>query len=245
MTNIIPAIDLIEGKCVRLSQGDYAQKKVYNEDPLEVARMFEDHGITHLHLVDLDGAKAKHVVNSKVLERIASKTDLMVDFGGGIKTNEDIELVFDCGANQATIGSIAVSDPELFVSWLDKYGPERIILGADILDDKIAISGWQEITQIELDDFLTKYQEKGVQYVLCTDISKDGMLQGTSIDLYKRLKHQFREMSFIASGGITYLHEIEELSKAHIYGIIIGKAFYEGRITLEDLENFIVHGSRG
>lgn len=239
MISIIPAIDIIEGKCVRLSQGDYNQKKIYNEDPLEVAKMFEDHGLTRLHMVDLDGAKAKHVVNAKVLDRIATKTDLIIDFGGGIKTNEDLKLVFNCGAEQATIGSVAINNRDLFFSWLEEYGPEKLILGADIKDEKIAVSGWLDITEVTLDDFLEQYEAKGVNYVLCTDISKDGMLQGTSMELYKRLNHDFRKMNIIASGGITFLHEIEELNTAGIYGVIIGKAIYEGRIKLDDLKMFL------
>jgi len=239
MITIIPAIDIIEGKCVRLSQGDYSKKKVYNEDPLEVAKMFEDYGITRLHLVDLEGAKAKHIVNAKVLNRIASKTDLEIDFGGGIKTDEDLKLVFDCGAKQATIGSVALNDKELFYSWLEKYGSEKLILCADVKEEKIAVSGWLDVSEITLDSFLELYEPKGVQYVLCTDITKDGMLQGTSIDLYKRLNHDYRKMHFIASGGITYLHEIEELNNAEIYGVIIGKAIYEGRISMEDLKRFL------
>jgi phosphoribosylformimino-5-aminoimidazole carboxamide ribotide isomerase len=239
MITIIPAIDIIDGKCVRLSQGDYAQKKVYNEDPLEVAKMFEDNGFKRLHLVDLDGAKSKHVVNSKVLDRIANKTDLDIDFGGGIKTDKDIKLVFDCGAKQATIGSVAINNKELFFSWMEKYGEEKLILCADVKDEMIAVSGWQDVTEISLDSFLEQYEPQGVKYVLCTDITKDGMLQGTSIDLYKRLNHDYRKMDFIASGGITYLHEIEELNDAEIYGVIIGKAIYEGRISLEDLKRFL------
>ena len=240
MITIIPAIDIIEGKCVRLSQGDYNQKKVYNEDPLEVAKMFEDHGIKRLHLVDLDGAKAKHVVNSKVLDRIASKTDLDIDFGGGIKTDEDIKLVFDCGAKQATIGSVAINNKELFFKWIEEYGSEKLILGADVKDDKIAVSGWIDVSEVHLNDFLKEYESKGVSYVLCTDISKDGMLQGTAIDLYKKLRHDFRDLKIIASGGITYLHEIDDLIKVGVYGVIIGKAIYEGRISLHDLEKFFI-----
>lgn len=240
MITIIPAIDIIDGKCVRLAQGDYNKKKIYNEDPLEVAKMFEDHGLEYLHLVDLDGAKAKHVVNAKVLDRIASKTKLKIDFGGGIRTDEDLKLVFESGADQATVGSIAVNNKELFFNWLQEYGNEKFVLGADVKDNKIAVSGWLDVTEVELNNFLKDYEEKGVAYVLCTDISKDGMLQGTSLDLYKRLHHDFREMNIIASGGITYLHEIEELDKSGIYGVIIGKAIYEGRISLQDLERFFI-----
>ncbi len=239
MINIIPAIDIIEGKCVRLSQGNYEVKKIYNEDPVEVAREFEEYGFKYLHLVDLDGAKAKHVVNLRILEKIASKTDLKIDFGGGIKTNEDIKKVFDAGANKATIGSIAVQNKELFKYWLSEYGAEKIILAADFYEEKIAIGGWQNITNISIDDFLTEYESKGVQYVLCTDITKDGMLQGTSMDIYRRLHHDFPNLKIIASGGITYLHEIIELDKFGIYGVVIGKAIYEGRINLEELSQFL------
>jgi phosphoribosylformimino-5-aminoimidazole carboxamide ribotide isomerase len=239
MINIIPAIDIIEGKCVRLSQGDYAQKKVYNDDPVDVAKEFEDYGFKHIHIVDLDGAKAKHVVNIRILEKIANKTNLKIDFGGGIKTNDDLQQVFDAGAHQATIGSIAVQNKELFLQWIDDYGPEKFILAADFLDEKIAIGGWQNITDISLDDFIADYESKGVQYVLCTDISKDGMLQGSSVDIYRRLRHDFPALNIIASGGITFLHEIEELDRAGIYGVIIGKAIYEGRINLDDLAKFL------
>jgi phosphoribosylformimino-5-aminoimidazole carboxamide ribotide isomerase len=239
MISIIPAIDLIDGKCVRLSQGDYNQKKVYNENPLEVAKMFEDHGIQRLHLVDLDGAKAKHVVNAKTLENIAGKTRLKIDFGGGIKSDEDLKLVFNCGANQATVGSVAVTNKDLFFSWINTYGAERLILGADVKDNKIAVSGWLDITQIQLDDFLEEYKSKGVSYVLCTDISKDGMLQGTAMDLYKHLNKAFPSLNIIASGGITNISEIEELNNENVYGVIIGKAIYEGRITLNELKKFL------
>ncbi|MGC8823317.1 MAG: 1-(5-phosphoribosyl)-5-[(5-phosphoribosylamino)methylideneamino]imidazole-4-carboxamide isomerase [Bacteroidales bacterium] len=239
MINIIPAIDIIEGKCVRLSQGDYSQKKIYNDDPVEVAKEFEDYGFKRLHVVDLDGAKAKHVVNIRILEKIASKTDLLVDFGGGIKTDEDLQQVFDAGAHQATIGSIAVQNKGLFVQWLEEYGAEKFILAADFIDDKIAIGGWQNVTDISLDDFIAEYESKGVQYVLCTDISKDGMLQGSSVEIYRRLHHDYPQLNIIASGGITFLHEIEELDRSGIYGVIIGKAIYEGRINLDDLAKFI------
>lgn len=239
MITIIPAIDIIEGKCVRLSQGDYTQKKVYNDDPVEVAKEFEDYGFKHLHVVDLDGAKAKHVINIRTLEKIVSKTDLLVDFGGGIKTDEDLQQVFDAGAHQATIGSIAVQNKELFLHWIEEYGAEKFILAADFIDEKIAIGGWQNVTDIPLDDFITEYENKGIQYVMCTDISKDGMLQGSSIEIYRRLHHDFPRLNIIASGGITFLHEIEELDRSGIYGVIIGKAIYEGRINLDDLAKFM------
>lgn len=239
MITIIPAIDLIDGKCVRLTQGDYNQKKVYNEDPLEVALMFEDAGIERLHLVDLDGAKAKHVVNYKVLEKIASKTALKIDFGGGIKSDDDVKIVFNSGAFQATIGSVAVTNKELFFKWLSHYGAEKLILGADVKDRKIAVSGWLDVTEVNLDVFLAEYLSKGVQYVLCTDISKDGMLQGTSMELYNELGLKFPEMKLIASGGVTSISEVEELAEKKVYGVIIGKAIYEGRINVQDLKKFL------
>ncbi len=239
MIKIIPAIDIIDGKCVRLSQGDYNQKKIYNEDPLEVAKMFEDNGIRKLHLVDLDGAKAKQVINIKTLERIVSKTLLEVDFGGGIKTSDDLRLVFNYGANQATIGTIAITDRELFCKWLTEFGNERIILGADIKDKKIAVAGWLETSEIQLSDFIDDYQKKGIKYILCTDISKDGMLQGASLNLYTELKEKFPGLNIIASGGITDINEIDELNSCGIYGAIIGKAIYEGKIGVRDLKRFL------
>jgi len=239
MISIIPAIDIIDGKCVRLTQGNYNKKKIYNENPLEVAKMFEDYGIRNLHLVDLDGAKSEHIINYKVLEKITSKTNLVVDFGGGIKTDEDIKLVFNCGAHKATIGSIAITDKEIFVKWLHEYGNNRIILGADIMDNKIAISGWHEITNIVLKDFIEEYRILGVSYVLCTDISKDGMLQGTSLELYKYLRENFSSLNIIASGGVENVNEIEELENVGIYGVIIGKAIYEGKILARDLMKFL------
>ena len=237
MIEIIPAIDLIEGKCVRLQKGDYSLKTIYNEDPLEVAKMFEDSGLKRLHLVDLDGAKASHVVNSKVLEKIASKTKLIIDFGGGIKSDDDIKIVFECGADMATIGSVAVTKKELFVSWIKKYGTEKIVLSADVNDKKIAISGWLDKTDIELFDFLKEYEKLAVKNVLCTDISKDGMLQGTAMELYKEMKKEFNNLFIIASGGITEMKEVIELDKLNIGGVIIGKAIYEGKITLKQLSD--------
>lgn len=239
MIRIVPAIDLIDGKCVRLTQGDYAQKKVYNEDPLEVARQFEDHGIKYLHLVDLDGARQKHVVNHKVLESLALNTKLTIDFGGGIKTDEDLELVFACGATQATIGSVAVTMPELFESWITKYGTEKIILGADAKDGKIAVSGWQDVTDLDIFDFFKEYQKKQVKYVLCTDISRDGMLQGTAMTLYEQLVEQFPDLKIIASGGVTKIDELTELNENGLFAVIIGKAIYEGKITLKELEKYL------
>ena len=241
MLNIIPAIDLIEGKCVRLSKGDYRQKKVYNEDPPEEARSFEDHGLERLHLVDLDGAKASHVVNWKVLETIASKTHLRIDFGGGIKSDQDLHIVYNSGAELATIGSIAVKNRDLFFTWLERYGSKKIILGADINERKIAVSGWLEVTEIDIIDFLDDYLNHGVIQVLCTDISRDGMLEGTSIELYTELSDKFPDLEIIASGGITAIEELYKLDELGLSGAIIGKAIYEGKIKLEELKRFIVH----
>jgi phosphoribosylformimino-5-aminoimidazole carboxamide ribotide isomerase len=239
MLDIIPAIDIIDGKCVRLSKGDYEQKKVYNNNPLEVAKEFEAHGMKRLHLVDLDGAKAKQVVNWKVLENIASKTKLTIDFGGGIKSDSDLHIVFESGAKQATIGSVAAKDPELFKMWTHKYTPEKIILGADVNDRKIAVSGWLDTTEINLFDFIKEKKLLGVNTILCTDISKDGMLEGSSIDLYKELMDEFSDIYLIASGGVTTIDEIYQLNELKIGGAIIGKAIYEGKIQLKELEKLV------
>ncbi len=239
MLTIIPAIDLIEGKCVRLTMGDYTKKKVYNEDPLEVARSFEDHGMKRLHLVDLDGARAKHVMNWRVLEKITGKTKLVIDYGGGIKTDKDLDVVFDSGASMVTIGSIAVKDRDLFLSWIGKYGAGKIILGADISERKIAVSGWLETTDMDLFDFIDDYLTNGVKQILCTDISKDGMLEGTSLELYRDLMTKFPGMDLIASGGITKIDEIFSLDEIGVSGVIIGKAIYEGNILLSDLEKLV------
>lgn len=235
MIEIILAIDIIEGKCVRLSQGDYAQKKIYNENPLEVARQFEDAGIKRLHLVDLDGAKKGTIVNQKVLETIASKTKLIIDFGGGIKTDADIQSVYNAGAQIATIGSLAVKNSELFFSWMKKYGPEKILLGADVKEEKIAVSGWTEQTQISVFDFIKKNAESGIKNIFCTDISKDGMMQGAAISLYKKIKEQFPSINLIASGGVSSLKDIDAVQKAGCSGVIIGKAIYEGNINFFQL----------
>jgi phosphoribosylformimino-5-aminoimidazole carboxamide ribotide isomerase len=235
---IIPAIDIIDGKCVRLSQGDYALKTVYHENPLEVAKQFEAAGITHLHLVDLDGAKASHIVNHAVLRSITTHTKLKVDFGGGIKSDDDIRLAFDCGAAQITAGSIAVKSRETVLRWLETYGTESIVLGADVKNETIAISGWRESGGINLFDFLKDYLQHGIQYVICTDISKDGMLQGSSILLYKKILEQFPSIKLIASGGVTDVKELELLSKEGLHGAIIGKAIYEGKISLTELSKF-------
>lgn len=232
---IIPAIDIIEGKCVRLTQGDYNQKKVYNENPLEVARQFEDAGIRRLHLVDLDGAKAGKVRNWKVLEDIATHTQLIIDFGGGIKNDEDIEMVFCSGAAMATLGSIAVKQPTIFFQWLTRYGGDKILLGADVNNKKIAISGWTEQTEITVFDFLKTFSEKGLTQAFCTDISKDGLLAGPSVDLYQEIIIRFPELYFIASGGVSSIEDLVQLKKAGCKGAIIGKAIYEGKISLKSL----------
>ena len=240
---IIPAIDIIEGKCVRLSKGDYGTKKIYNENPLEVAKDFEAHGIKYLHLVDLDGAKSKHIVNHKVLEQIASRTTLKIDFGGGLKTEKDLQIAFESGASQITGGSIAVKNREEFLGWLDKHGAERIILGADAMDEKVAVSGWQEESTEDLIPFIQEYQKKGIRYVICTDISKDGMLQGPSFQLYEKiLKETSSEnpIKLIASGGISTFDELPKLAELGCEGTIIGKAIYENRITLKQLEEYIL-----
>ena len=238
---IIPAIDIIEGKCVRLSKGDYATKKVYNESPLEVAKQFEGHGIQYLHLVDLDGARASHIVNYKVLESIASKTKLKIDFGGGLKSDEDLKIAFESGANQITGGSIAVKNPKTFKSWIQKYGANKIILGADAMDEKVAISGWQEESDKELIPFIQYYQREGIEYVICTDISKDGMLQGPSFDLYEKILKDTSSVKLIASGGISTFNELPRLAKLGCEGTIIGKAIYENRISLNELEKYILN----
>lgn len=239
MIEIIPAIDIIDGKCVRLTQGDYAQQKVYNENPVEVAKMFADAGIKRLHLVDLDGAKANHIVNYKVLENITSKTDLVVDFGGGLKSDDDLRIAFESGASMITGGSIAVKNKDTFLSWLTKYGAGKIILGADVNNEKIAVSGWKENTDLELIPFLADYQSNGVKKVICTDISKDGMLGGTSIDLYKKIQNNFPEIYLIASGGVGSIADVKLLDNQNVNGVIIGKAIYEGKIILKELERYL------
>ncbi len=238
---IIPAIDIIEGKCVRLSKGDYNTKKIYNENPLEVAKEFEDYGIQYLHLVDLDGAKSSRIINHKVLEQLTSKTNLKIDFGGGLKSDDDLRIAFECGANQITGGSIAVKNPELFTNWIKNYGSEKIILGADVKNQKIAVSGWLEESKEELVPFIQSYQNKGISYVICTDIDKDGMLQGPSFDLYKKILSECKDVKLIASGGISTFDELPQLAEIGCEGAIIGKAIYEGRITLKQLEQFILN----
>jgi phosphoribosylformimino-5-aminoimidazole carboxamide ribotide isomerase len=233
---IIPAIDIIDGKCVRLTEGDYSQKTIYNERPLEVALQFEDAGMERLHLVDLDGAKAGAVKNWKVLETIAGKTRLVIDFGGGIKTSKDVDIVLSSGASLATVGSIAVKDEEEFVRWLKQYGPDKFLLGADVKNEKIAVAGWLETTNIWIYDFIQKYLEHGVTQLFCTDVSKDGKLEGPSLSLYTTIITQFPQLDFIASGGVSSMEDLEQLKDIGCKAAIVGKAIYEGRIRLEDLK---------
>jgi len=235
---IIPAIDIIDGKCVRLTQGDYAQKTIYNENPLEVAKQFEAAGLKRLHLVDLDGAKAGTVKNWAVLQEIAAYTTLSIDFGGGIKKDKDLNIVFESGAAYATIGSLAVKEPDTFLEWLKVYGPDKFILGADVKSEKIAVSGWLETTDINIYDFLQDYISKGILQSFCTDVSKDGTLEGPSIDLYKNIVEKFPSLFFIASGGVSCLEDLTALKELGCAGAIVGKAIYEGRIALKDLTNF-------
>jgi len=239
MIEIIPAIDIIDGKCVRLTKGDYNTKKVYNEDPVEVAKMFESYGITRLHTVDLDGAKSQHIVNYKTIEKIADHTSLVIDFGGGIKSDEDLDIAFQSGASMVTIGSVAVKKPALFESWLNKYGDNKIILGADVKNGLISINGWKEEGNDELIPFLRNYISKGVDNVLCTDISKDGMLQGPAIELYQKIMALFPELHLIASGGVSCIEDIAALDEAGIPAVVFGKAIYEGKIKMEELRPFL------
>ncbi len=236
---IIPAIDIIAGKCVRLSQGDYATQKVYSEDPLEMAKKFEAHGVKYLHLVDLDGAKAKQIINYKVLERIATHTGLHIDFGGGLKSDEDLKIAFESGAQQITGGSIAVQEADVFINWLETYGPTKIILGADARDEKIATNGWLKTSELELIPYLTSYSEKGIEQVICTDIRKDGMLEGPSLELYVKILEEVPGVDLIASGGVSTIADLEKLKSIGCSGTILGKALYENRITLEELTTFI------
>ena len=233
---IIPAIDIIDGKCVRLSKGDYETRKIYNENPVEVAKEFEDFGIQYLHLVDLDGAKAKKIINQKVIENIAKNTNLIIDFGGGIRSEEDLQKAFDSGAKKVTLGSIAVVNPELCLAWLEKFGAEKLILGADCLDRKIKTSGWLENSETDVVDFIKEYQKKGFREVVCTDISKDGMLQGPSTSLYQEIIDN-STIELIASGGISNIEDVQKMKEIGCAGTIIGKAIYEGRISLEDLRS--------
>jgi phosphoribosylformimino-5-aminoimidazole carboxamide ribotide isomerase len=236
---IIPAIDIIEGKCVRLTQGDYSQKKIYNEKPLEVAKEFEDAGLKRLHLVDLDGAQAGKVINWKALESIAGKTSLIVDFGGGVKTEKDIEIIFESGGALITIGSMAVKEEEIFISWLKKYGANKFLLGADVKEERIAVHGWQETTNIWIYDFIQKYIEVGMKQIFCTDVAKDGALEGPSTELYKNIIEKFPELHFIASGGVSSIKDLYKLENINCKGVIIGKAIYEGRIKLAELKNWM------
>ena len=238
MIEIIPAIDIIDGKCVRLTQGDYAQKKIYNEDPLEVAKQFEGIGIRRLHLVDLDGAKAGKVMNWKVLENIADKTKLVVDFGGGIKTDETIQQVFSSGASIATIGSVAVKDTERFFGWVNKFGADKILLGADVKGENIAIGGWLEETKFSVFDFIEVNISKGVKNIFCTDVSKDGLLEGASVELYKKIISKNPEINLVASGGVSSMKDVVELGEMGCKGVIIGKAIYELRITIEEIKEY-------
>lgn len=240
MIELVPAIDMIEGKCVRLTQGDYDTQKIYNESPLEVAKQFQDAGVARLHMVDLDGAKAGHIVNYRMLEKVASHTDLSIDFGGGLKSDDDLHIAFDCGAQMVTGGSIAVKNPDLFLSWITRYGSEWIILGADAKEKKIAISGWKEGTAIDLIPFIKDYQSKGISKVICTDIARDGMLQGPAVKLYQEMQQEMPELYVIASGGVSSMGDIERLEEANIPAVIFGKAIYEGRISLKEIETFIV-----
>jgi len=235
---IIPAIDLIDGKCVRLSQGDYNSKTVYNENPLEVAKMFESSGIKRLHLVDLDGAKAKHIVNHKVLGAISSETSLVIDFGGGLKSDEDLKIAFNNGAAMITGGSIAVKQPEKFLRWLDKYGSEKIILGADAREGMISVGGWQENTSLPVIDFISGFYKEGIKKVISTDISRDGMLSGPSIDLYRDIMKEIPGVELTASGGIASMNDIISLAQLGVPGVITGKAIYEGKISLEEIEKY-------
>jgi phosphoribosylformimino-5-aminoimidazole carboxamide ribotide isomerase len=239
MIEIIPALDIMDGKCVRLSQGDYDQKKVYDEDPLEVAKRFEDFGLHRLHLVDLDGAKADKVINYKVLERIASRTSLIIDFGGGLKSDYDLQIAFDNGAEMVTGGSIAVKNPEMFQRWIDKFGEQSIILGADCRDNRIAVCGWTENTEEDIFAFIENWRKQGISKVICTDISKDGMLEGPNVELYRKIKEQDPEIHLIASGGVGCMEDIDRLEEACISGVIIGKAIYEGKIDLKELSKRI------
>ncbi|HOF93289.1 MAG TPA: 1-(5-phosphoribosyl)-5-[(5-phosphoribosylamino)methylideneamino]imidazole-4-carboxamide isomerase [Bacteroidales bacterium] len=236
---IVPAIDLIDGKCVRLSQGDYGRRKVYSDSPLEVAKSFEAAGIRRLHLVDLDGAKAQHIVHHRILEQITSHTSLIVDFGGGLKTDEDLRIAFESGAQMVTGGSIAVKSPEAFENWINTYGPERIILGADVSEGKIAVSGWTERSELDLWSFLENYVQKGINKVICTDISRDGMLRGPALELYTQILAKYPELHLIASGGVSSLKDLDDLKAAGLPAAILGKAIYEGRIQLKDLSKYL------
>ena len=239
MIELIPAIDIIDGKCVRLTQGDYETKKVYHDDPLEIAKVFEDCGLKRLHVVDLDGAREGKIINYRTLNRLASRTSLVIDFGGGLKSGEDLEIAFENGAQMITGGSIAVKSPSLFEEWLQRFGSGRIILGADAKDEKIAVNGWQETTSQALIPFIETFHRRGVQKVICTDIGRDGMLQGPATELYAKIRQTLPDVFLIASGGVGSVKDIEALENAGIPAVIFGKAFYEGRIRLKELESFL------
>lgn len=236
MIELIPAIDLIDGKCVRLSQGKYDSQKVYNEHPLEVAKAFEAHGIRRLHVVDLDGAASHHIVNHRTLEQLAVHTSLIIDFGGGLKTDDDLRIAFECGAQMVTGGSIAVKNPEVFSRWIQVYGSERIILGADVKDGHIAVNGWKEESSCELFSFLGQYMSNGITQTICTDIGRDGMLQGPALSLYRTILQRYPALYLVASGGVGCMEDVRALQEIHVPAVIIGKAFYEGHITLQDME---------
>jgi phosphoribosylformimino-5-aminoimidazole carboxamide ribotide isomerase len=239
MIRIIPAIDIIDGKCVRLSEGDFECKKVYDQDPLTIAKRFEEAGVTHLHLVDLDGARQKKIVNHTILEKIASKTNLQIDFGGGIQSEEDLKTAFECGARQITVGSIAVKEESVVLQWLEEYGSDKIILGADSKEGKIVVSGWTEITDLDLHRFLSKYVDLGIRSAICTDVTKDGLLQGANLNMYRALKQKLPQLFLIASGGVTMIDEIISLDLIGVNGVIIGKALYEGYIELSQLKDYL------
>lgn len=239
MIQIIPAIDIIDGKCVRLTQGDFNQKTEYSNNPVEVAKAIENAGVRKLHVVDLDGAKHKKIINQKTLEAIVKATSLEVDFGGGLQSNEDVQIAFDCGARQITGGSIAIKNRPLFEEWIIKFGAEKIILGADVRNEFIAVSGWQEVSEVSVFDFIQSYLDKGLKYVFCTDVAKDGLLQGPSFDLYEKIRAQFPKAYLIASGGVTTVADVNKLNEMGVYGAIIGKAYYEGKIKLEDLNTYL------
>ena len=240
---IIPAIDIIDGKCVRLTKGDYSTQKIYNEDPLEVAKAFEGSGVSYLHVVDLDGAKSKSIVNHKVLEKLATNTGLKIDFGGGLKSDEDLRIAFASGAKQITVGSIAIKEPRIFKQWLKQYGSEKIILGADVKGDFIAVSGWMETSDETILPFIKKYQDEGIQYVICTDISKDGMMEGPSFGLYKSLLIECPEIKLIASGGVSDISELPQLADIGCESVIIGKAIYEKKVSLKNIEMYILENT--
>jgi phosphoribosylformimino-5-aminoimidazole carboxamide ribotide isomerase len=239
MIEIIPAIDLFQGKCVRLKQGDYEQMTIYSDNPVDLALRFEDAGIRRLHLVDLEGARKRYVIHAGILKEITRKTSLLVDFGGGVRTLEEVNEIFDSGARMITVGSIAATDPDRFQEWMNRYGAKNFILGADTMNNKIAISGWTDVTEINLHEYIEKYARLGVKQILSTDISRDGMLEGIAVDFYSALSSHFPGLDFIASGGVTSLYDIIELDRVGVYGAVVGKAYYDGRITLDELQTWM------